>query len=152
MTFTDHRALVEKLVRMLNELDSDGLEAMCTRDFVMDWPQSGERIRGLDNLWATTIGYPGRGESGPRGEAETVRSQASDGLKLVAPACTVVSVEGGGNSGVAVWRIRYPDGSRWWAVNLYHLRDGQFDRMTGYFAPEYPAPEWRAQWVERLPG
>ena len=146
----DHQALVEKLVGSLNAMDREAQASLLTTDFVAEWPQSGERIRGIDNMWATVANYPGRDENAPHGDAASLRYQATDAVKLVAPACTVVSVEGGGSSGVAVWRVNYPDGSRWWVINLYHLRDGRIDRMTSFFAPEFPAPAWRAAYVERM--
>ena len=57
---------------------------------------------------------------------------------------------GGGNTGTITLKAKYPDGSDWWVVSLYHLRDGRIAQTTSFFAPVYPAPEWRRQWVERL--
>jgi hypothetical protein len=36
-------------------------------------------------------------------------------------------------------------------VSIMELRDGKVARETHYFAEPFDAPEWRAQWVERMP-
>jgi hypothetical protein len=55
----------------------------------------------------------------------------------------VVGVDGSGDRGVAIIRVRYPDQSLWWVVNLYELRGGRIARSRAFFAPEFEAPEWR---------
>ena len=60
------------------------------------------------------------------------------------PSYTVIAVDGSGDRGTAVLRVRYPDGSMWWAVNLYELRDGLIARSRTYFAPDFDPPDWRA--------
>jgi hypothetical protein len=35
-------------------------------------------------------------------------------------------------------------------VNVIELRDGKVVRETDYFAQPFQAPQWRAQWVERM--
>jgi ketosteroid isomerase-like protein len=146
----DHRVLAERFAAAMNSRSRADMAALLTEDFVTEWPQSGERVRGFDNFWATIEYYPGA-EAGDLGnDISTLRTQPTDGLKLVAPSFVFVTVEGGGNSGCFTLRVRYPDGSLWWVVTLYHLRDGRIARSTTYFAPEFPAPEWRARWVERI--
>ena len=148
----DHRALAERFAFAMNSRSAADMAPLVTEDFVIEWPQSGERVRGFDNFWATVANYPGAGEGGLGNDISTLRAQPVDGLKLVAPSFVFVNVEGGGNTGSFTLRVRYPDSSLWWVVTLYHLREGRIARATTYFAPEFPAPEWRAQWVERLPG
>ena len=60
-----------------------------------------------------------------------------------------VRVEGAGNAGTYYGRSRYPDGTIWWFVGLYQLRDGRIGRSTIFFAQEFEAPEWRAPYVTR---
>ena len=67
----------------------------------------------------------------------------------VTPGYTVLPLAGGG-SYTAFTRTRYPDGSIWYVINIFRLRDGRIWRATTYFAPEFPAPEWRAHLVERV--
>jgi hypothetical protein len=35
-------------------------------------------------------------------------------------------------------------------VSVIELRDGKVVRETDYFAQPFQAPQWRAQWVERM--
>ena len=67
----------------------------------------------------------------------------------MAPLFTLVRVQGGGNTGSSAVRVRYPDGSSWWWVHLYELREGRIARTTDFFAQDFDAPEWRRPWVER---
>ena len=64
------------------------------------------------------------------------------------PTFTFVRAEGTGNVGVSARRARYPDGSAWWVVNFYELRDGRLARSTTFFAPTFEAPAWRKPFVE----
>src|SRR5687768_8418752 len=150
MTITDHRGLAERFAAAMNNQDRGAFAALLTDDFTAEWPQSKERIRGFDNFWATIENYPGASDSGLGNDIATLRSQPVDGLKLVAPSYVFVSVEGAGNSGTFTLRVRYPDQSYWWVITLYRLRQGRIAHATTFFAPEFPAPEWRARWVERM--
>jgi hypothetical protein len=67
------------------------------------------------------------------------------------PMYTVVAVEGSGNHGMATFRTRYPDGSRWWSVNLYEADGERISRSQVFFAPEFEAPDWRAPSREAQP-
>src|SRR4051812_37712682 len=37
-------------------------------------------------------------------------------------------------------------------IALFELKDDLLYRQTTFFAGPFEAPDWRAQWVERLPG
>jgi ketosteroid isomerase-like protein len=141
----DHRALIEHLVSGINRRDVDHLDEVFTEDVVIEYPQSGEVIRGLQNMREIIVHYP----AGPDLDPTTVRAHGVDEIRVVAPLFTLVRVQGGGNTGSASVRIRYPDGSSWWWVRMYELRDGRIARSTEYFAQEFDAPEGRRQWVER---
>ena len=57
-----------------------------------------------------------------------------------------------GGSGDTWWGeavVHYADGSRWLGITIFELRDGLIYRERLYFGPAFPAPDWRAQWVER---
>jgi ketosteroid isomerase-like protein len=105
----------------------------------LEYPQSGERFVGPANIRAQFENYPGL-------EPGTTRLQEVIGEPTYAltPSYTVIAVEGSGNRGTAVVRIRYPDGSWWWATNLYELRDGLIVRCRVFFAPDFDPPDWRA--------
>ena len=147
VTASDHKAIAERVARALATRDRELLRSVFTEDFVEEYPQSGERVRGFDNYWAIGENYP---DGGPEQELGSLEARPTAAVKLIAPTFTLVSVEGGGNAGTATLKVTYPDGSVWWGIMLYRLRDNKIARSTAFFAPEYPAPEWRAQWVEPI--
>ena len=141
----DHRALIERLVAGINRRDVEHLDEVFTEDVVVEYPQSGEVIRGLQNMRELIAHYP----VGPTLDPSTVRAHGVDEMRVVAPLFTLVRVQGAGNTGSAAVRTRYPDGSSWWWVRVYELREGRIARSTEYFAQDFDAPEWRGPWVER---
>jgi ketosteroid isomerase-like protein len=96
-------------------------------DFVQEWPQSGERIVGRDNAIAINQNFPG-------------------GL----PTMRFRRILAGGDLAVVEVELTYADGSRYLGVSVVELRDGKIARETDYFAQPFQAPQWRAQWVERM--
>jgi hypothetical protein len=55
----------------------------------------------------------------------------------------------GGDLAVVEVELIYADGSRYLGASILELRDSRVLRETDYCAQPFPAPEWRAQWVER---
>jgi 3-hydroxymyristoyl/3-hydroxydecanoyl-(acyl carrier protein) dehydratase len=95
-------------------------------DFVQEWPQSGERIVGRDNAMEINRNFPG-------------------GL----PKMKFRRALAGGDLAVMEVELTYADGSRYFGVSVVEIRDGKVAKETDYFAQPFPAPQWRAQWVER---
>jgi len=124
---------------MISRHDWDRIGEVVHEDAVFEYPQSGERFRGLSNIRAQFENYPGM-NPGNSQLAEVI----GDDTYALTPSYTVIRIEGTGLKGTAVIRIRYPDGSYWWAVNLFEVRDGRMSRSRMYFAPDFEAPEWRA--------
>jgi hypothetical protein len=122
-----NRAVVEKIVDLTVKGDLDALFELYHEDVVLDWPQSGERIVGKANCINVYRNYPG-GQPKP-----TPRGIRVSGGLAVAEALT-----------------QYPDGSVWYWTNIFELRDGKVARETDYFSQAFEAPEWRAQWVQRV--
>jgi hypothetical protein len=112
-------------------------------DAVLEYPQSGEVFRGIENIRAQFENYPGLDPGTSR--LEEIIGGTTYALS---PSYTVIAVRGSGDRGTAVIRVRYPDGSWWWVVNLYELRDGRMTRARAFFAPEFDAPDWRAPYRE----
>ncbi len=139
----DHQALLERYAAALEGGDLEIIDEVFTEDIVDEYPQSGEIIRGRQNLRAVMEHRPGRAH------LSSLRARASDEHRVIAPLFTVVRVQGRGDAGTMTLRARYPDGSLWWIVVVYELRDGRIARSTSFFAPEFEAPEWRAPFVER---
>ncbi len=113
---------LDELARQQHELAGD--------DFVQEWPQSGERIRGRDNAKAINDNYPAMTGSTPR---FTLRRLSGEGAHWV--------VEGS---------IDYGDGTPVSYVGMAELREGKVARMTEYFANPFEAPAWRSRWVEPI--
>lgn len=107
--------------------DEAAYAALVHEDFVQEWPQSGERVRGKAACLNIALNYPG----GP-------------------PRISLGRISGEGDHWVVEGTSRYPDGSDYYSVAVLELRDGKIVRETDYFGPTYPAPEWRSQWVEPL--
>ncbi|MGY1820808.1 nuclear transport factor 2 family protein [Geodermatophilus sp. SYSU D00079] len=96
-------------------------------DYVMEMPQSGERIRGRDAMRAMQEAFP----APPR-----IR------LRRVVGAGRVWVVEGVNDYGQDdVWHV---------VLTLELDDDGRIVRDTRYYAQPVEAPAWRARWVEPL--
>lgn len=46
--------------------------------------------------------------------------------------------------------LDYGDGDPFQCVFVFQMRDGLIARETAYWAKPFPAPEWRAPWIERI--
>jgi hypothetical protein len=143
VTDVDHHDLLMRLAGVLANHDWDRLGSCYHADAVLEYPQSGERFVGLENIKAQFANYPGR-EPGST-EFQDVIGGTTYALS---PLYTILPVEGSGNRGTAVFRARYPDGSHWWVTNLYELRDDKIARARAFFAPEFDPPGWRAPFRE----
>ncbi len=142
------REVFERYVEVLNRQDWGELDNLLHADYVEEYPQSGERIRGIANIKALMSNYPGA--EAIAGNVANVDVVGGEAEWLVTPAFTVVRVEGSGDVFTGVARSRYPDGSLWHVVALLKMRDGKIWRSTTFFAQAFPAPEWRSQWVEPI--
>jgi ketosteroid isomerase-like protein len=123
----DARQVAEAVWRALGASDWDAASGYLHDDFVQEWPQSGERIVGRDNAIAINQNFPG-------------------GLPTMRFRRTLA----GGDLVVLEVELTYGDGSRYLGVSVIELRDGKVAKETDYFAQPFQAPQWRAQWVERM--
>ena len=126
-TSVDNKAVVEQMVQHAANGRLDEWAALHHEDCVFVWPQSGERIEGIENATAIMRNMPGGG-----------------------PKPTLVNVRGTGDLVVSESRAEYPDGTVWCWANIFEFKDGKVAHETDYFAPIFEAPEWRAQWVTKL--
>ena len=140
------RAVFEAWVRAMNSGDTDALGPLVHRDFTETYPQSGELIRGLDNLRAEMKGHPG----GYQGKG-TDRVVGSADRWVVTPSATVVRIEGGGDTFTGVSKIHYSDGTDWYAVMIGEIRDGLVWRVQTFWGETFEAPAYRASIVEKIP-
>ena len=95
-------------------------------DYVMEMPQSGERIRGREAMRAMQEAFP------------------------TPPRLTVRRVVGAGHVWVLEGVNDYGGGQVFTIVAIIELREGKMWRDTRYYGEPFEASEWRAQWVERM--
>jgi SnoaL-like protein len=140
----DNRSTVERYAKALPG-DFATLAILRHPDFVEDWPQSGERIRGHANYQAIHENYPGGlPDLKPR------RIVGSEDRWVVSPSFTTLRIIGTGDIYVIHSAGAYAGGATVQAVAILELRDGKIAKQTTFFASAFEAPAWRARWVERV--
>ncbi len=114
----------------IGELSSQ-LAELGSEQMVQEWPQSGERISGRDNILAVNQHY--------------------EGATGTAPSLTLRRIVKPGDAWVVEGTIDYGDGTPVSLVSILEAdADGKILRATDYFASPFEAPEWRRQWVEQM--
>lgn len=144
MNADEHRALMTLISNLLQNQEFDRLDEVYAADVVSEFPQSGERFRGIESLRGQFMNYPG--QAGLQTEVADVVGGTSYALT---PMYTVVAVEGSGDRGTSLFRTRYPDGSYWWVVNMYEVEGGRIKRLRTFFAPEFEPPAWREPYWDK---
>ena len=117
--------LVERFMAGTATGDFDAIAGLVHDDFVMYWPQSGERFSGRENAFAA------------------MRSQREKPEVVGEP-----RLVGSGNTWVFMAPLRYADGIQHY-VAVIELEDGRIRRATGHWGAPFPAQEYRAQFAER---
>jgi hypothetical protein len=135
------------MAEIVSQHQWDRLSEVYHDDAVLEYPQSGEVFRGLGNIRGQFENYPGL-EPGTSRLHEVI----GDTTYAMTATYNVIAIEGTGQKGTAVIRIRYPDGSWWWAVNVNELRGDRVAHSRSYFAPDFEAPAWRAPYRESASG
>jgi SnoaL-like domain len=120
------------------------LAALRHPDWMVYWPQSGERVHSTEAFAEIIANYPG----GPP-KREITRVVGAEDRWVVTASNTVLQVVGSGDFWWSEWRVTYPNGEVSLVVDLLELRDGLVHRETVYWAAPFEAPSWRAPWVER---
>ena len=141
-----NRAIVERYMKAF-PADFEVLGELRHPEYVEDWPQSGERIRGHERYVTIHQQYPGG-----LPEAETRRVVGSEDRWVQSPSFTLVRINGQGDSYTVEGTLAYPSGTSTHLVAILELRGGQVAKVTHYFADPFEGPDWRAEWVEPIPG
>ena len=94
-------------------------------DAVLEYPQSGERIRGRRNIQITRTQQPSKKRF------------------------TVRRIIGSGDLWITEYILAY-DGKPSYTVSIMEFSGDKVARETQYFADPFAAGAWRAQWVERM--
>jgi ketosteroid isomerase-like protein len=109
----------------MNTNDFRSVGRLLHDDFLLEWPQSGERIRGAENFAAMNERYPAAGPW----------------------RFTVNRIVAGAASGVS--DVTVTDGERVdTAVTFFELRDGRIWRMIEYWPEPFAPAGWRKALVE----
>jgi SnoaL-like domain len=105
--------------------DFDTEHRIYRSDAVLEYPQSGERIRGRDNIQASRVAQPN------------------------AKRFTVRRILGAGDLWISELVMTY-DGQPFYVVSIMEFEDGEVVRETQYFGDGFEPGPSRAQWVERM--
>jgi ketosteroid isomerase-like protein len=96
-------------------------------DYYLEWPQSGERVRGRANFVAINENYP-------------AHERWEFTIHLILAEGDIVVSEVEVTDGVIVGR----------AITFSTVREGKILQQTEFWPDPFEAPAWRAQWVERI--
>jgi hypothetical protein len=110
----------------LEQLSAEAEYELRHPDYVMEMPQSGERIRGRDRMRAFQEAYPHPPNITPR------------------------RVTGSGDVWVIEGRSDYGEGRIFHVTMIVEFRDGKIWRDTRYYAEPFEPPAWRSRWVEPI--
>ncbi|RBP05673.1 SnoaL-like protein [Roseiarcus fermentans] len=105
--------------------DFEAEHAIYRDDAVLDYPQSGERIRGRRAIQASRFAQPNQKRFAVR------------------------RILGGGDLWVSELVLTY-DGRPSYVVSVMEMRDGEVAHETQYFGDPFEPGPSRAQWVERM--
>jgi hypothetical protein len=117
------RARIRQFVEAINTGDMSVFDAAYHDDVAVEWPQSGEVIRGKKNIRELRLAYP------------------------TPPTATLRRIVGSGDLWAMEMDFDY-DGDRFHVIVIHQYRNGLVVGQTSYYAAPFEAPTWRARWVE----
>ncbi len=121
----DIRAALDRHWTASDANDLEGEHRIYREDAVLEYPQSGERIRGRQNIRLSRAAQPN--------------------LKRF----TVRRITGAGDLWVTEYVLTY-DGRPSYTVSIMEFRDGKVAQETQYFSDPFEPGPSRAQWVEGM--
>lgn len=127
MPGTDALAVVQEFWRLMATNDFTAVGAVLAPEFVLEWPQSRERIRGAANFARMNAEYPAKGPW-----RFMVSRAVANGSEVV----TDVSVTDGDVLGRA--------------ISFFTVERGLITRIVEFWPEPYPAPATRAHLVEPM--
>jgi hypothetical protein len=119
------RAALERHWAASDANDFDTEHQIYRQDAVLEYPQSGERIRGRDRIQASRAAQPNYKRFSVR------------------------RIVGIGDLWVTEFILTY-DGKPSYTVSIMEFKDEQVSRETQYFGDPFPPGPSRAQWVEQM--
>jgi len=105
--------------------DFEAEHVIYREDAVLEYPQSGERIRGRQNIQSSRAAQPNRKRF------------------------TVRRITGSGNLWVTEYVLTYDERPSY-TVSIMEFDDGKVRKETQYFGDPFEPGPSRAQWVERM--
>jgi hypothetical protein len=124
MNHQENRAALDRHWAASASGDLEAEHNIYDNNVLCEYPQSGERILGRRNLQALRGHHPGK----PSG-------------------FQVRRISGSGDFWVTEYVIDY-EGKPVETVSIMEFHHGEVVHEIQYFAEPFPAPSWRAQWVE----
>jgi hypothetical protein len=124
-----NRELLKRLWPMDNgqlALSAEAEHELRTEDYVLELPQSGERIVGRDTMLAMQREYPSP------------------------PSIQILRITGAGDHYALLGRSDY-NGDIYYVVNVVEFRDGRIARETRIYGAPFDPPEWRAKYATSPP-
>ena len=123
----DSKQIVERFWAAMQTNDFKTAGEFLHDDYVLEWPQSGERIRGRANFVAVNEHYPAHGHW-----EFTVH-------RIIAEDDEVIS-DVGVTDGVITGR----------AITFSTVHAGKILHQTEFWPDPFEPPAWRARWVEKI--
>jgi ketosteroid isomerase-like protein len=124
---TSAESVVREFWRVMSTNDFQSVKAVLAEEFVVEWPQSGERIRGAENFARMNAEYPANGpwtfkinRLVASGESVVTQVSVTDGLQTAEP------------------------------VSFFTVRDGKVVLLMEYWPEPFAPPENRRHLVERM--
>lgn len=125
---TENAALVvEAFWRLMSSNDFHSVAAVLADDFLLEWPQSRERIRGAANFAQFNADYPAQGPW-----RFTINRIVGNGEEAVSD----VSI----TDGVMLAR----------AISFFTVEHGKIAKVVEFWPEPYEPPFDRTKWVERM--
>ena len=117
--------LVKKYWEVMNSNDFTEVSKLLSNDFICHWPQSSELIRGRENFAQINSAYPVNNRW-----VFIVNQIVSEKNRIV----TDVSVR--------------DEEIEFKVITFFFIENGFIKKQIEYWPDNYPAPEWRKEWVE----
>jgi ketosteroid isomerase-like protein len=123
----ESKQIVERFWATMQTNDFKAVGELLHDDYTLEWPQSGERIRGRANFVAVNENYPAHG----RWEF-TIHGIIAEGNEVVSD----VDV----TDGIVKGRV----------ITFSTIKEGKILHQTEFWPDPFEPAEWRAQWIERI--